>query len=389
MKMRSFSIRDFRNHSETRIECSPNVNVFLGNNGEGKTNVLEGISYLCLSKSFFAVSDELVVKIGTDGFSVAGELVTDGGLSFDVRVEFDRNEYKKLVKINGGRVEKASFLVGKFPVVILAPNQNIISAGASSARRKFIDLVISQASRKYLETLIEYRKILKQRNRILSEIAARKSRQDALEPWNGVLVSAGSEITVKRMEFVEDFKQTFAEAYNRLTGLAELPSMSYIPSIESTPGMPIGDVQAAFSQALLGRVEEESRVGYSLVGPHRDEIIFRIDKLDVRDYASQGQHKSILVALKLAEFLYLKDRCNETPILLLDDVFSELDDRRIRSLMASTTQLGQIFLTATDVHNIDWRAISNSVLRKFFVVQGGIEHVEEGEAGSEIGTSSS
>jgi DNA replication and repair protein RecF len=154
-------MKDFRNHSETHVHCSPNINMFLGNNGEGKTNILEGISYLCLARSFFAVSDELVVKIGTDGFWVGGDVVTDGGTSFDVRVEFDKNACKKLVKINGGSVEKASLLVGKFPIVILAPNQNVISTGASSARRKFVDLVLSQASRKYLETLIEYRRILK------------------------------------------------------------------------------------------------------------------------------------------------------------------------------------------------------------------------------------
>jgi DNA replication and repair protein RecF len=379
-------MKDFRNHSETHVHCSPNINMFLGNNGEGKTNILEGISYLCLARSFFAVSDELVVKIGTDGFWVGGDVVTDGGTSFDVRVEFDKNACKKLVKINGGSVEKASLLVGKFPIVILAPNQNVISTGASSARRKFVDLVLSQASRKYLETLIEYRRILKQRNAVLAEIAARRNHRDALEPWNKILVSAGAGITIKRLEFIEDFKRSFGEAYGRLMVSDETPSITYTPSVPSAPGAPIADVQSVFEHTLLARSEDEVRVGYSLVGPHRDEIGFGINGLDVRDYASQGQHKSVLVALKLAEFSYLKERCQETPVLLLDDVFSELDSRRIQSLMSGTAELGQIFLTATDEYTAHWSAASNAAVRKFFVRQGSIERVEEDEAGSEIGT---
>jgi DNA replication and repair protein RecF len=375
---------DFRNHGSTRVHCSPGVNVFLGSNGEGKTNILEGISYLCLSKSFFAVSDELVVRIGAEAFFVAGEIITDGGVVFEVRVEFNKNERKKLVKVNGGRIEKASLLVGKFPVVILAPNQNMISAGASSARRKFVDLVISQSSRKYLEALIEYRKILKQRNKVLAETAARKNYRDALEPWNEILIGAGSEITTERMEFIEDFRHNFAEAYGLLNGPAEKPSMSYTPSIDVVLGMHIEDVETIFARRLLDCSEEEVRAGYSLVGPHRDEIAFSINDLDVRDYASQGQHKTVLVALKLAEFAYLKQRCHETPILLLDDVFSELDAQRAQSLLAATFNFGQIFLTATDERSIDWRTVPNAMPRKFFVKKGGIERIDNGEFRNEI-----
>lgn len=389
LKMQNFSIADFRNHNKTEVQCSSAINVFLGNNGEGKTNILEGISYLCLSKSFFAVSDELVVRLGTDGFVVIGEIVTDGGVLFEVRVEFDKNQCKKSITVNRGRIEKASLLIGMFPVVILAPNQNTISTGASSARRKFIDLIISQASRKYLEVLMEYRKVLRQRNRVLAEIAGRKNQRDALEPWNKILITTGSEITVKRRQFIEDFKRSFSDAYGRLAGQGEKPSMSYIPSIDGACGVDIDQVQSFFAQALQSRADEEIRLGYSLVGPHRDEICFTINDLDVRSYASQGQHKTILVALKLAEFLYLKERCNETPILLLDDAFSELDSQRVQGLLANTADFGQVFLTATDDTNVDWKTVSNAIPRRFFVRQGCIERIEDGGAGYEIGTRSS
>lgn len=377
MKLQHLVLETFRNHEKTIVDCSSGVNVFLGNNGEGKTNILEGISYLCLSKSFFAVSDTVVTNFNNNAFTATGSFVSEGNIFYEVRVTFDKIQNQKKITVNKTKIDKASYLVGKFPVVILSPDQSSITIGSPSARRRFVDFVISQSSRTYLECLIDYRKILKQRNKILSGMLfTHKENNVAIEPWNENLVSVGTVLIRKRIEFIEDFQKLVIDSYSTLTGKAEQPGISYMPSFES-PASDIETIKKFFYQALQDNYQEERRIGYSLVGPHRDEFIIKIDKLDARNFASQGQHKTILVALKLAEFFYLKERCNETPILLLDDVLSEMDGRRSQRLLETIAELGQVFVTSTDERILNWMPVISSKPRKFFVRQGKIDRVED------------
>ena len=377
MKLQRLVLESFRNHKQTIVDCSLGVNLFLGDNGEGKTNILEGISYLCLSKSFFSVNDTIVMNIERNGFTASGTFLSDGNIFFEVRVMFDKQKNQKLITVNKTKIDKASSLIGRFPVVILSPEQSAITIGSPSDRRRFVDFVVSQSNRAYLECLIDYRRILKQRNKILSErLFSRKENDAALQSWNEQLVHVGAVLIKKRTEFIEDFQSLVINSYAKLTGTGEQPGITYLPSFECT-SRDSDAIEAAFYQALQDHHQEEYRIGYSLVGPHRDEFLFQINKLDARSFASQGQHKTFLVALKLAEFFYLKEQCNETPILLLDDVLSEMDGRRSQQLLEATAELGQVFITSTDERALKWMPVVSSHPRKFFIKQGNIDRVED------------
>jgi DNA replication and repair protein RecF len=351
--------------------------MFLGDNGEGKTNILEGISYLCISKSFYAENDAVVMKVGEPGFIATGNMLSAAGVEYEIRVEYDREQNQKSITLNKTRITKVSSLIGQFPIVILSPEQSTVTFGSPSDRRRFVDFVVSQSSRTYLESLIDYRKILKQRNRILSEMqSSRRNDQYVIEPWNENLVNTGVAVIKKRKEFLGDFQKMMVDAYTLLAGSNEKPGIEYAPSFECSEN-DTKTMSSMFTQALHDRFSDEQRVGHSLVGPHRDEFVFTINDLDAKSYASQGQHKTFLVALKLAEFFYLKDRCRETPILLFDDVLSELDNQRSQRLIEATADLGQIFMTSTDERALNWGSVASAHPKKFFVKKGRIERVED------------
>jgi DNA replication and repair protein RecF len=377
LNLQHILIENFRNHISTSIDCSPGVNLFLGNNGEGKTNILEGISYFCLAKSFYATSDSVVTKIGESSFTATAEILSDNGVSYETQIFFDKELNQKTITVNKSRIDKASTLIGWFPAVILSPEQSAITFGSPADRRKFVDFVLSQSSRRYLEDLIEYRRVLKQRNKILADtLTTNNGNKDAIEPWNENLIKTGSKIVMKRKEFIQDFYEIMVNAYTNISGLAEQPKITYSPSVDKVENSE-EMVEESFRKALKNQYLEEQRLGYTNVGPHRDEFIFRINDLDAKSFASQGQHKTFLIALKLAEFFYLKNRCNETPILLLDDVLSELDKNRCHKLIEAAAGTGQVFITSTNEHALDGLSVVSSNLRKFFVKQGRIERVED------------
>jgi len=222
LNLQRIVLDNFRNHSSTLIDCSPGVNLFLGNNGEGKTNILEGISYFCLAKSFYAANDSIVMKIGGPGFTATGKILSDSGVEYEIQVVFNREHNQKTVTVNKARIDKASSLIGWFPLVILSPEQSTVTFGSPADRRRFIDFVVSQSSRMYLESLIDYRRILKQRNKLLSEMQTTRSESgDSIEPWNDSLIRVGSSIMKKREEFIKDFHGTMVDAYTQLSGTSE------------------------------------------------------------------------------------------------------------------------------------------------------------------------
>jgi DNA replication and repair protein RecF len=381
MQLTRLLLRQFRNHAETALEFSPGLNLLLGDNGEGKTNVLEGISYLCLGRSFHGASDASVVQMGTDGFVVRGALASDGGVEYKVESGYESLSGSKRLTIGGTEIGRRTDLIGRFPVVVLAPEHAGITAGGPAERRRFLDLTVSQASRMYLEDLVEYRRALRQRNKTLLDAKlARRSPGAALDPWTDLLVRSGSRIAMRRREFVEEFRPHVERAFAALAGTEERPGLAYASEILHEGSTTVEAVTGAFRSALGNVEREEAKAGTTLVGPHRDELEMAINERAVREFASQGQHKTFLVGLKLAEFSYLKDRCNETPLLLLDDVFSELDAHRCRHLLDLVAEAGQAFVTATDERLVptDGR---NAAPRVRFNVQGGrVERVEVARA---------
>jgi DNA replication and repair protein RecF len=376
MRLTSLKIRSFRNHRESVFEFGQGANVLLGDNGQGKTNVLEAISYLCLTKSFYATSDSLAVMIGADLFEVEGDLQSDTGREAHARVAYQISTGEKVVTVNRNKVEPFSSIIGRFPIVISSPEHGPITSGGPAERRRFIDFVISQASTSYLHALMEFRRVLKQRNKILLDAKiARRDSGDAIAPWDEQLVEYGSALIELRARFVAEFREQITSAYRQLAGEGEEPSIVYEPSVDA------GDPEALrikFRKAMEENAGEERRAGTTLVGPHRDELHFALNGRELRKYASQGQHKTFLVALKIGEWHYLRDRCGETPVMLLDDIFSELDEQRARRLLTFVSELSQTFITSTNPHYFTGFLRPRHLDKTFQIHEGAVaEHQHE------------
>lgn len=364
-------LKNFRNHVDSACDFGPGVNALLGDNGQGKTNVLEAISFLGLTKSFYAASDVRALQAGKDFFEIAGTIKAAAGTTHAVRIAFDRISGEKRITIDESRPETIASVIGQFPVVILSPEHNAITFGGPAERRRFLDIVLSQASRPYLRNLFEYRRVLRQRNRMLADARIRGTSIPAsVDAWDEGLVKYGSAICAKRAAFLQEFRGRVIDAYRELAGNEEQPDVHYRPSSTVPEGGTVEECAAELRNSLEHARDEERRRGLTMVGPHRDELALAIDGLSVQQHASQGQHKTLLVALKVAEFLYMRDTLGERPMFLLDDVFSELDARRSVRILAMTSALGQTIITTTDElvfrNAVRW----NDDNRKFLVERG-------------------
>lgn len=373
MLLTSLRLRNFRNHLDSTFDFGIGTNLLLGENGHGKTNVLEAISCLCLSKSFFGAHDSLCLNCDSELFEIDGSFLTDGGSEQAVRVRYVHPEPAKTVTIGGHAVEPFSSIVGQFPVVICSPDRAPITTGGPGERRRFVDFVISQASAVYFQDLLAYRKVLRHRNALLQD--RRLSREDsigALQPWNLQLAKIGSRLICRRRDFVREFREFMTAAYCRVAGGNDgAPSLTYRSVIDDVPeSATAGEIEVLLCEQLLQRASDEFRAAATLVGPQRDEFVFRLDELELRKFASQGQHKTFLIALKLGEFFYLKERRGERPILLLDDIFSELDQGRAGRLLEYVGSLGQTFITSTDPGFFPEMASGSD--RRFFVRRGSV-----------------
>lgn len=356
MRAESLRLHNVRNHSETFIDSiAPKINVLVGQNGAGKTSILEALSLATITKSFTTHSDAVLIRRGERSVDVDVRFRSDLGVGHNVTVEIDSGPpMKKTIHANSERMRTSSDLVGRAPVVVLSPDEKIITGGGPAERRRFLNMVLSQASRAYLEDEIEYRRAVKQRNAILSD--ARQQRrslsylQPSLEPWTALVIKHGVRIMKRRAQFTEEFLPRLLAAYSMLSQSREEPSLKYLPmGLEDSDSS--GDFESLLAEESSKSEIEELRRGTTLFGPHRDELLLFINpNQEARLYASQGQHKTMLVAMKLAEFEYLREASGETPILLLDDVFSELDDDRAKQLLslAASGDFGQTFISSTE-----------------------------------------
>lgn len=380
MYLKNIIVRNFRNHSDSNFEFGGKANILAGENGQGKTNVLEAISYLCLTKSFYSHGDSYALKIGNDLFEVEGEFGTERFGDQRVRVAYSEERKEKLYTVNKLQVEPLSSVIGKFPVVICSPEHAPITNQGPVERRRFIDLVISQSSSSYFQRLLEYRKILKNRNRILFDAKLQKNDPSGtIGPWDDQLISAGAYIMSRRQKFVDEFEPYINSSYSQMIRQGEKPGMTYLPSFQTEKDLNQNEMEEIFRTRLNDSRESDFRAGTTTVGPHRDELQFEVNGMDLRKYASQGQHKTFLVALKMAEFYFLKENCNEVPILLLDDIFSELDRSRASNLLGFVETVSQTFITSTNKDMFESDRGDHDA-RKVFLIRGGEVVKKEAEA---------
>jgi len=350
MILRTLHLRSFRAHAETELAMAPSVNLLYGPNGVGKTNVLEAIHYLCLTKSFVASRDRYAVRKEAPYFEVEGTVEGVRQRPMEVRIAYVPGEGKSLF-VNGAELDRLADIVGVLPVVVFSPEDYDLTAGGPSERRRFVNNILSQARPVYMDDLLKYRRARRQRNEVLRSYKKRPDPPppELLDPWTEELVALGSRVVERRRQFLEAFDEYLTEAYEKIDAVAERPSIEYDTIADLSPEATVEDVEAAFRAALDRKTGQERDRGTTLVGPQRDELVFRLDDLEVRRYGSQGQHRTFAMALKLAQYFYLDDRSDTTPLLLLDDAFGKLDDRRTEVFLdlLRSDAVGQSLVTAT------------------------------------------
>ncbi len=347
MILSSIYLRNFRSHKNTNIDFSEDVNYIIGGNGQGKTSILEAIYYLCTTKSNDSKSDSEALRFNEEEFEIMGEFKD---LTQDTaRIFYSLKENKKYYFQNGKQVSRSADIIGKFPVVSLTPADHSITQGSPGERRKFVDSVISQASETYLNFLLDYNKTLRHRSSLLNFLKEEKRRElfDELDAWTLKLVQTGSEIIKRRQKFVEEFNSFIKESYKIIMDDDEAPEISY----SFLDGLYENNIENKFAKLISERREKEIRRAANLIGPHRDDFIFKIDGMNLKSFGSQGQHKTFQTALRFAQYFYLKDRTGRQPLFLLDDVFGELDTKRSTKISEYLKNVGQAFITLTDFTN--------------------------------------
>lgn len=338
MHLQKITLVNFKNFESQTFDFQEKINCFVGNNGVGKTTVLDAIYYLSFAKSYFNPAATQNIKHSEEFFMIEGEYQINDKID-NVVCSLKRGN-KKVVKRNGKAYEKFSEHIGYLPLVIISPGDSDLIVEGSDTRRKFMDNVISQSDKLYLQTIIKYNKVLAQRNSLLKYFAANRTFDAInLKVYDEQLESYGSVIFKKRTEFLEVFIPIFNERYAAISSSKEQVNLVYKTQLDE------GNLIELFVQNM----ERDRILQYTGVGIHKDDLSFEIDGYPIKKFGSQGQQKSYLIALKLAQFDFIKSQANIKPILLLDDIFDKLDDLRVEQLinLVNNDEFGQLFISDT------------------------------------------
>lgn len=344
MQLSSLAILQFKNHTKLKLSFSKQVVCFTGHNGAGKTNLLDAIYYCCMSKSYFHSTDQHNIQHGLDFFRLDARFENDGETQ-ELKCVYQLGKRKDL-QLNETPYERLSDHVGRFPVVIITPDDNILINGGSEERRRLLDMTASQIDRQYLDALQAYTRILTQRNALLKK-ALETGRLDKsmLGIYDEELTVHANIIHQKRKGFIEELTPNFNSVYAAISGEREQVGIAYISPLNDRP---LGDI-------LKQNFERDSAMGRTSSGIHRDDLELEMDGHTVRRFGSQGQQKSFLIALKLAQYQLIYRHKGSKPFLLLDDIFDKLDAGRSARLLhhISDESFGQIFITDTQRSRIE------------------------------------
>ena len=339
MILKSITLTNYKSFSAKTVDFDPKINCFIGPNGIGKSNVLDAIYHLSFGKSYFNPISSQNIKHGEDFFAIKGSYKNESKEEV-VIINFKKND-KKVIKRNNKKYEKFSDHIGFIPLVIISPSDRNLIAEGSDIRRKFIDSVISQSDKKYLENLINYNKILTQRNSLLKLIFKNKNfDKQTIQVYDSQLESIGEKIHMKRKMFLNHFIPVFKDKYKSISNNNEDVDIRYKTDLEFDK----------LSVLLQENIEKDMFLQYTSKGVHKDDLVFNINDYSVKKFGSQGQQKSLLIALKLSQFDFLKSQNKNNPILLLDDIFDKLDKNRVKQIinLVSADDFGQIFISDTD-----------------------------------------
>ncbi|MDR6514639.1 DNA replication/repair protein RecF [Chryseobacterium camelliae] len=338
MIIKRLSLYNFKNHTERRFEFSPQINCFVGNNGVGKTNILDALHYLSVGKSFLGNTDMNNIKKDEDFFTLDADIINDG--SEDQIKIFQPKESKKVIKKNDKSYDRMADHIGYLPSVMISPYDSNLISDSGESRRKFLDAMISQTDPEYLFDLIQYQKTIQQRNALLKYFAKnRVFDRDSLEIYDDPITGHGTKIFEKRREFVTMLNPIVQNFYGIISGGKETVSVQYESHL----------LEGRFEDLLKDNLEKDRMLTYTSKGIHKDDLLFEMDDHLIKKTGSQGQQKSFLISLKLAQMSLIKELTHKTPILLLDDIFDKLDDTRVSQLieLVNRENFGQIFITDT------------------------------------------
>ncbi|MBN1950653.1 MAG: DNA replication and repair protein RecF [Bacteroidales bacterium] len=339
MQLKSLSLVGFKNYSEITVNLHSKLTCFVGDNGVGKTNLLDSIYYLCMCKSFFNASDTYSIKDGDEFMMLQGKFEREGK-SEDLYCGLKRGK-KKVFRRNSKEYDRLSDHIGIFPVVMVSPSDIQLITEGSEERRKYMNGVISQYDKTYLEQTIHYNHVLAQRNKYLKETGRRQAPDDLLDVLDEQLIAAGNIIFEKRKDFVSRFLPVFERYYHGISGGHEAIELEYKSPLN----------QDDFAVMLREARGKDLQLQFSTVGVHRDDLVLNLEGRSIKNTGSQGQQKTFLVSLKFAQFVFLKELKGMPPLLLLDDVFDKLDAGRVKNILrlVHDESFGQIFITHTNM----------------------------------------
>lgn len=346
MYLRQLSLINFKNYTEKELDFCNKINCFVGNNGVGKTNLLDAIYYLSFCKSYFNQIDSQNISHDADFFVIQGVYSSsvDENKTDEIYCAQKRN-HRKVFKFNKKEYERLADHIGLFPLVMISPADNDLIYDGSEHRRKFIDAAISQFDKEYLDNLINYSKVVSQRNALLKKFYETKSfDKPSIEIWDEQMIKYGQRIYDKRIHFLTEFLPLFKNYYNQISSSREIVDIIYESQLNNE----------TFKVLMEKSIHKDRILQYSTVGPHKDDLIFKIDDFPAKKFGSQGQQKSFIIALKLAQFDYIKSLKGYKPLLLFDDIFDKLDHLRVEQMMklVSSDSYGQVFITDTQEERI-------------------------------------
>jgi len=367
MHLQRLILTNFKNYENSDLTFSQRINCFVGNNGVGKTNILDAIHYLSLTKSFFNTIEGMSIRHGEDYFIING-LFSAEGEDFDIVCSFMKQKQKSL-KCNGKEYDKFSDHIGKYPAVMVSPADGVLVTGGSDERRRFLNMIISQYDPEYLNALINYNRALLGRNKLLKEYSTSgRFDEDMISTFDYQMDRYGSVIHLARLSLVEKLTPVFRDYYKIISNNSEVVSLNYRSQLNS----------GGLSNLLTGCRDRDKALQYTTVGIHKDDLDFILGDHPVKQLGSQGQQKSFLVALKLAKFSYIADMSGVAPLLLLDDLFDKFDAERVAQMMllVGNHRFGQIFITDTHQDRLQQILEASSTDYKLFMIGSkGIEEI--------------
>lgn len=361
MKLKTLQLQNYRNYESISLNCHPDVNILIGENAQGKTNLLESIYTLALAKSHRTSNDKELIRFDSDYAKIEGDLSYRYG---EMPLTMYITKKGKQVKINHLEQSRLTQYIGHLNVVLFAPEDLNIVKGSPQIRRRFIDMELGQISAVYLNDLSQYQRILKQKNNYLKQLQYRqKTDSTMLEVLNQQFAEYALKITLRREHFINELESLAKPIHSGITNDRETLSLNYLPSIklENKDKSETERLEEVLT-ILNDNMEREKDRGVCLYGPHRDDLGFNVNGMDAQTYGSQGQQRTTALSIKLAEIELMNIEVGEYPILLLDDVLSELDDSRQSHLLSTIQHKVQTFVTTTSVDGIEHEIMKNAKL---------------------------